>query len=358
MNHIVPILLLAFLIGCTPMSTSSPTPPPPTTTPLPPTATATVQVQADIFALNQKLRRTVNLGNALEAPNEGDWGVVLQADYFQKIAAAGFTAVRIPIRFSAHAPDSAPYSLDPTFIARVDWAVNNAISNGLVAIVDMHHYLEMFSAPSENQARFLGLWQQIAEHYQDYPDDQLYFELLNEPNGALTDAIWNDILAEAIPLIRKTNPTRPIIVGASGWNSFEDLANLRLPEDSNVIATFHYYLPFQFTHQGAEWVDASNAWMGTLWNGKPDELAAIAHDFDIAASWAAKHNRPLLLGEFGAYSKADQASRVRWTAAVRQAAEERGFSWAYWEFCSGFGLYDRDASQWRQDLLGALIPTP
>ena len=353
MKHITPILILALLAGCSLMPTPVSTP---SLTPQPPTVTPTVQPPADIFALNQHIQRTVNLGDALEAPNEGEWGVVLQADYFQKIASAGFTAVRIPIRFSAHASVVAPYTINPTFMKRVDWAVDTAIANGLVVIVDMHHYLEMFETPDANAARFLGLWQQIAAHYQAYPDSQVYFELLNEPNGALTDAKWNNLLAEAIPLVRQTNPTRPIVVGASGWNSLENLSNLRLPDDPNLIATFHYYQPFQFTHQGADWVDGSNAWLGTLWTGSPDELAALAKDFDAAASWAARNNRPMLLGEFGAYSAGDQASRVRWTAAVRQAAEERGFSWAYWEFCSGFGLYDRDAGQWRADLLAALIP--
>jgi len=64
----------------------------------------------------------------------------------------------------------------------------------------------------------------------------------------------------------------------------------------------------------------------------------------------------VLLGEFGAYSTAELASRVRWTNFVRQAAEQRGFAWAYWEFAAGFGVYDPVKLQWRQGLLNALIP--
>jgi endoglucanase len=48
----------------------------------------------------------------------------------------------------------------------------------------------------------------------------------------------------------------------------------------------------------------------------------------------------VLLGEFSPYSTAELASRVRWTNFVRQAAEQRGFTWAYWEFAAGFGVYD------------------
>jgi endoglucanase len=62
------------------------------------------------------------------------------------------------------------------------------------------------------------------------------------------------------------------------------------------------------------------------------------------------------LGEFGAYSKADMQSRVNWTTFVREEAEKRGFSYAYWEFGAGFGVYDREATGWNEGLLRALVP--
>ena len=48
-------------------------------------------------------------------------------------------------------------------------------------------------------------------------------------------------------------------------------------------------------------------------------------------------------------------SRARWTETVVRTAENHGFGWMYWEFCSGFGVYDREANMWRHDLLKALI---
>jgi endoglucanase len=64
------------------------------------------------------------------------------------------------------------------------------------------------------------------------------------------------------------------------------------------------------------------------------------------------------MGEFGAYQEADMGSRATWTAFVARAAEQRGMSWAYWEFCAGFGAYDATAQSWRQPLLDALMPPP
>ena len=40
--------------------------------------------------------------------------------------------------------------------------------------------------------------------------------------------------------------------------------------------------------------------------------------------------------------------------ALAREAEARGFSWAYWEFGAGFGVYDREKKEWREPLLKAL----
>jgi endoglucanase len=74
-----------------------------------------------------------------------------------------------------------------------------------------------------------------------------------------------------------------------------------------------------------------------------------------AAEWGKKHDRPIFLGEFGAYQEADLESRARWTRFVSREASRLGFSWAYWEFCSGFGAYDPRKDVWRDALKSALL---
>ena len=78
--------------------------------------------------------------------------------------------------------------------------------------------------------------------------------------------------------------------------------------------------------------------------------------FTRVAAWAAREHRAILLGEFGAYEKADMTSRVRWTSFVARTAESHGMAWAYWEFASTFGVYDPTADAYRPDLLNALLP--
>src|SRR5437764_4390608 len=90
----------------------------------------------DIFTLNKKLGRGINLGNALEAPKEGEWGVTLKAAYFKAIKDAGFQTVRLPVRWSAHAQAEAPYTIDAKFAERVDWALDRAAENKLNLILN------------------------------------------------------------------------------------------------------------------------------------------------------------------------------------------------------------------------------
>jgi endoglucanase len=311
----------------------------------------------DPYAVNRALGQGVNLGNALEAPSEGAWGMVIEEEYLELIREAGFTSVRIPIRWNAHAREAAPYTIDPRFFARVDEVVGWALDRGLLAIIDFHHYNELMEAPATHRSRFLALWQQIAEHYRDYPGT-LVFEVLNEPHRNLTPELWNEYLRDAIAVIRRSNPHRTLIVGTADWGGIGALPRLSVPaDDRNIIVTVHYYNPFRFTHQGASWAGAeAQGWLGTTWTGTDEERAAVDRDFDTVLDWAREHGRPIYLGEFGAYGAAPMDSRERWTAYVRQASETRGFSWGYWEFGAGFGVYDRQTGQWRRGLLQALLP--
>ncbi len=318
---------------------------------------ASVQDVADkAFYWNQKLGKGVNLGNALEAPVEGQWGVTLEAEDFVRIANAGFDSVRVPVRWSAHMQTQSPYKLHDSFLDRVDWVIKQATASGLVVVVNVHHFYELYQAPKSHQKQFYALWKQLARHYKDYPDT-LIFEILNEPQGALDAQQWNTLLANTLTIIREHHPHRAVVVGPAEYNNFRQLPKLQLPKhDRNLIVTVHYYDPFQFTHQGAEWVSniGSEEWLGRTWRATKGEKAELNAHFNLMADWAIEHNRPIYVGEFGVYQKADEVSRAKWTNAVVEAATRNGFSVAYWEYCSLFGLFDKKTNQWRLPLVKAL----
>jgi endoglucanase len=246
------------------------------------------------------------------------------------------------------------FTLNAAFFDALDWAIHQSLTNNLMAIVDFHEHSAMAKDPLGLKPKFLACWEQIATHCKNYSNDVL-FEIANEPN--MKPEIWNEIHSEASKILRKSNPDRTLVIGSINGNQIKFLQDLVLPEnDRNIIVSVHYYMPIEFTHQGASWSPKNKDLSGIEWTNQKSEEQAIRNDFDMGQEWSKKHNRPLHLGEFGAYEKAGMASRVRYTKFVAREAEKRNWSWSYWEFNAGFGIFDVQKNEWKKELLEALIP--
>lgn len=308
---------------------------------------------ADAFAQNRKLGRGVNVLGYDPIWRSFDQAR-FHARHFRAIREGGFDSVRVnlhPFRFMGAGPE---FALRDSWWRTADWIVTNALASGLTVILDFHEFNTMGDAAEANQPKFLAFWKQVAAHFQTAPDNVL-FEILNEPCRQLTPELWNRYHAEALAIIRATNPTRTVIIGPAFWNSVDHLNELQLPAgDRNLIVTVHYYKPMAFTHQGAAWTNQKDK-LGVDW-GTPEDQAAVTRDFEKVQAWAAREKRPVFLGEFGAYDKAEMAARVRYTAFVARTAERLGWSWAYWQFDSDFIVYDLAKNQWVEPIHRALIP--
>src|SRR6185295_17404503 len=113
-----------------------------------------------------RFKKGINLGNRLEAPNEGDWGGSVLAKDFPFIAKRDFDHVRIPIRFSGHASAASPYTIDATFFSRIDTILNQTAAANLAVMVNMHAYDDLTTNVAAQRDRFTTLWTQIATRYQ------------------------------------------------------------------------------------------------------------------------------------------------------------------------------------------------
>ncbi len=307
--------------------------------------------------INEKLGRGINYGNMLEAPSETAWGNPWQSAYPEIIADLGFNHVRIPIRWepTSRSMSSAPYTIEPNFLSRVQEVIDETLENKLLAVINMHHHEALFEDPDGEKDRFLAQWEQISTHFKDYPDS-LVFEILNEPHGNLTPEKWNEFILDALAVIRVKNPTRAVVIGTPNWGGLGGLPLLELPDDDHIILTIHYYNPFQFTHQGAEWVEGdADAWLGTEWKDTDIERDVVESEFAGLRTLSEEQGIPIHIGEFGAFSTADDVSRSKWTTFLARYFEEQGWSWAYWEFSAGFGIYNPDTETYNDDLVNALL---
>ena len=316
------------------------------------TAEAQPADRAPVFAVNQRLGRGVNI-IGYDALWENPAKARFQERHFRLIREAGFQSVRIVLQPFRHMDASG--KLPDAWFKTLDWAVEKALVNGLLAIVDLHEFTTTAADPNGLKPKMIAFWQQVGAHFRNAPDS-VVFELLNEPNGQITPAMWNQYLQEPLATIRATNPDRAVIIGPAFWNGITNLKDLVLPEnDPNIILTVHYYHPMNFTHQGAPWVKESVNLKDIDW-GAESEKAKVVNDFAMVQTWAKAHHRPVYLGEFGAYDKAPMAARVAYTAHLARTAELFGWSWGYWQFDSDFIVYDIDHDRWVEPIRNALIP--
>jgi len=340
-------------------------------------------------ALTPMFQRGMNLGNGFEAPSTGEWGVEPSESHFRYFREAGFDHVRLPVRFSSRAEAFPPYTLDPEFLAKIDWAVDQAHRFGLGLILDMHHYEEMMEDPKAHGDRFVALWEQLAEHYAEQPPS-IAFELLNEPTKNLEPELLNQLTIRAIAAIRKTNPTRTIIADSYFWSAAKYLDALELPDDPNVVASFHMYQPMFFTHQGAPWMEPWYQTRGVVFPGPPPEpirpargvveqawaaqwfedyntkpvdqnpsgMTTIDQEFAMVDAYMAKTGHPAYLGEFAVIANADDKSRANWLRVVRIEAEARGIGWAYWDDGGNMMALDVRNGDWIESIRKALVESP
>lgn len=213
--------------------------------------------------------------------------------------------------------------------------------------------------------QFEMLWRVLARHFAGRDPERFFFELMNESETA-DPYRWLGIQSRVAAAIRQIAPNHTILASGAHFDSLPDLIETQPIVDPNVIYTFHYYEPYQFTHQGAtwgsaEWPDYKNvpypataAQIAAINAGIPSDNAryqlfvygvsdwnaqGIADRLQFAAAWGREHGVPVICNEFGAYRDTAPAdSRTRYLHDVRTGLEGAGIGWAMWDWSGNFGL--------------------
>jgi endoglucanase len=301
------------------------------------------------------MARSASLGKGLNTANwlEAFW-LLPSSSYPEpgrftraKIAAlrsAGFESFRLPIIFERISPTVAPYTINfnQPALRLVDSMVVWAAEMNFNLIIDNHHGYELTNANYSTEIpRLKALWAQIATKYGTLDPNRYFFEIYNEATPAISNTNFRTVATEVLTTIRTNEQVvHSVIVGASGWNSGPELTNFVPLPDADVIYTFHNYDSFQFTHQGMSWT--SPAYLPARTFPQAGEVAAINQVFSNVRAWANSNQVPVFLGEFGASTAADAASRCNWVAALKNATDANSFPYFYWDAISptdAFGFF-------------------
>lgn len=286
-----------------------------------------------------QMKHGINLGNTLEPPYEGDWGNPPTQEYmFDLYKKEGFNFIRIPVRWDKHMGTTSPFKIDPVWLNRVEQILDWGLSKGLFMVVNSHHdeWIKTGYSNPVNQARFDSLWSQVATRFKN-KSEKLIFEVANEPVN-MTKAQNDEMHQKAIHRIRKTNPTRLIIFQGIDWGGSDALINAAIPNDPNLIGSFHSYDPYLFGLEG------KGTW------GTASDISSLRAKFQKVKDWSDKNNIPVFLGEFGSLKTCDYNSRMKHYKTYMELSETFGFAPAAWDDGGNFRIMNRSAKTWDDDI--------
>jgi endoglucanase len=281
---------------------------------------------------------------------------------FKLLKQLGFKSIRLPVAFSFFQSANIP---DGEILTHIDNMVKNCRLYGFKLVICYHSGKLTDSNYLNETPKISDLWLKLAKRYAHKYENTLFFEIYNEP-PPIDPQIWKDAAYNIVTAIRRVDKERTLIVGASNYNSIYELSRFIRLADENIIYTFHFYEPFLFTHQGAEWIGNQVATVGVPFPYSAENFPAInpksvntngqknynmyAKDgndqsvndkLSIVKNWGQKYDVPLLCGEYGVYNKyADLASRCRYIKAVRQTLKKLNIPGILWDYNSNFSVFN------------------
>ena len=300
----------------------------------------------------------------------------------------GIKSLRFPIDLDRYATNRDEFVADTTgatelkfddanLFAVLDSFVEWTGKHGMSFVIDYHEYDNSYNATSSKNPRYMkmmaNVWKHVAAHYASNEREDIFYELLNEPdmsNGKATSTNWRKAAQEDIDSIRTVDKKHTIIFGDAQWYSISLLTKGQKLNDDNVIYAIHTYEPFVFTHQGASWTDLKSI-KNLMFPYDKERWSEYSADFGVtkavpsnykkniqnyyklgskeyilslilpAKEWAVKNNVPVIINEFGAYNvKTDKQSVLNYMAAMKEISDTLQIPLTHWGYTGGFSLFE------------------
>ena len=319
-------------------------------------------------AVLSKLARGVNLSNWLQhgptPENEADRYVPDAADW-ALIRALGFLHARILID-----PDAFIGSRGlprPEAFAELRSAIDAAQRADLLVVVALQlppeHKLPLTGNEADRYA-LGGTWRALASALRGFPPDRLVLEPLNE-NQADEALASRTLQSFLVGEVRSLLPQHTLVASGHRYAGIPELEALAPLADRNIVYTFHFYEPHNFTHQGAAW--GPPEWKllrGWPYPSSPERVAPLLEKarpelrdalrwhgderwsrekigalLERAAQWGQRHRVPVWCSEFGVLRpRAVAADRRAWLRDMREELEARKLPWTHWDYAGDFGV--------------------
>lgn len=324
-------------------------------------------VQALVY---ESLGRGYALSNWLEARKFESYDY--DDEYIQLLADNGFDSVRLPIdldfyieKRGDYLEGDAPFAVESTLFEILDSYESWTAEAGLGLVIDYHQYDQSLDLSDPGSvATVVQLWTAVADHFADNPREDLFFEILNEPElscgvDAVSPSDWTAVASQIIDGIRSADTTRVILFGDVEWNNIGPLIERTPFDDERMAYVFHFYEPFIFTHQGT-----TSTGMHTTKNipypYSADRWSEYSSEFGFGPDqadwqweqlesyhhigtkswmrnriievkrWSVEHNVPVVCTEFGVNTGAGAEDTVNYYTDLADVFDELEIPWQIW----------------------------
>nr|WP_299074457.1 glycoside hydrolase family 5 protein [uncultured Allomuricauda sp.] len=304
-----------------------------------------------------------NLGNSLdvEGPDETFWGnPVTTKSMIDEVSKRGFNTLRVPVTWSFHQGVAPNYTVEESWLDRVEEVVNYGRANDMYVIINVHHddpwIIPTYEKGDEVKDRLSKLWTQIANRFKNY-SDYVIFETLNEPRYENTPEEWSGGTAEGRDMVNQYHKVSLDAIRATGGNNnFRQIMistyaastipmvmdDLIIPNnDPRTIISLHSYFPFPFTLEGTD-----NTW------GTDEDKAQLAAEMDRIKTKFVDNGKAVVLGEWSSGNQNNLEDRLDHASYYAQAAADRGFANIWWDNGNtgvsndGLAIFDRQTLTW------------
>lgn len=316
------------------------------------------------FELVQEMGYGINLGNTFEACGDwisGDtpssyetaWGSpVITREIIQTYADGGFGVLRIPVAWSNMMAQDGNYTISTEYAARVREVVDWTLDTGMYAIINIHWdngWVNTFPQNKEEcMKRYVRMWTQIAEIFEDY-GDRLMFESQNEELG--WESVWNlwngtqEQKEESFALANEVNqafvdtvrsgggfnPQRHLLISGYNTNIAHSCDPLfKMPDDpaDRMAVSVHYYDPSTLCilDKDASWGKAITEW------GSEKDLDDLARNMSMLKETFIDKGIPVIVGEYGCFGKnKEREVKEYWMLTVSEAMYDIGACPVLWD---------------------------
>lgn len=268
---------------------------------------------------------------------------------FAWIAELGFNFARLPMDYRCWTEPDDWTTLKEDVLKEIDEAVAFGRKHTIHVCINFHRAPGYTVAKPEEEhnlwrdpeaQRVCALhWAAFAKRYQGIPNEQLSFNLFNEP-ALISAKVHRAVVEQVLEAIRKEDPNRLVICDGRMWGRTPPAELLGL----KVAAATRGYDPFTITHYQASWAGKWDDCPTPTYPLKEKNILwdkeRLREDRIVPWKELEAQGMGVIVGEFGAYIKTPHKVVLSWMQDMLELWREAGWGWVLWNFRGAFGFLD------------------